>query len=75
MLLIAKIYPYGDSSYLKKDLLIVRSLVLKHLPYYNEYLNRMHIGLENIASTHLLNLFTDLSEELTFRIWDFLIGS
>jgi len=50
-------------------------LVQQELPYYNDFLNREHIGLENIIVPQLLNLFSDLSEELTFRIWDFLISA
>jgi hypothetical protein len=64
-----------ECNNLKNDLSILRWLVHKKMPHYNDYLNRNHIGLENLIGTHLLNLFTDLSEELTFRIWDYLISS
>ena len=62
ILAIAKIYPYCDAKHLKKDLLIVRNLVHTHLPFYNDSLNRLHLGLENVIASHLLNIFTDLSE-------------
>lgn len=75
VLFIARVYSYSEFTHLRNDLFILRHLVRDRLPYYNDFLNRSNIGLENLIGPHLLNLFTDLSEELTFRIWDFLISS
>ncbi len=75
ILFIGKIYPYGDYNTFRNDLFILRAVVQKYLPNYNDYLNRSNVGLQNLVGWHLLNLFTELSEELTFRIWDFIISS
>jgi hypothetical protein len=69
------LYPYSDYQQLKSDLYILRWLVQKKLPNFNDFLNRNNIGLENLISQHLLQFFTGLATELTYRIWDFLIYS
>ena len=74
VLFLAKVYPYSQPNILKNDLVALRWLAQDKLSHYNDYLNRNHIGLENIIAPHLLNFFSDLSEELTFRIWDFLVS-
>ena len=71
----ARLYPYSDYAHLKSDLYILRWLVQKKLPNFNDYLNRSNIGLENFISQHLLNFSTGLASELTYRIWDFLIAN
>jgi hypothetical protein len=75
ILFLARVYPYSQPHQLRHDLLTLRWLTQERLGHYNDGLNRQHIGLENIIAPHLLSLFADLSEELTFRIWDYLVGS
>jgi hypothetical protein len=41
----AKLYPYAEYANLKSDLYILRWLVQKKLPHFNDALNRDHIGL------------------------------
>ena len=72
---IGQLYPYSDYNNFKSDLYILRWLVQKKLSFYNDYLNRNHIGLENVIAPYLLTMFTQLSSELTYRIWDYLIAS
>ena len=41
----AKLYPYAEYTNLKSDLYILRWLVQKKLPHFNDGLNRDNIGL------------------------------
>ena len=62
VLFLSRLYPYSQPTQLKSDLITLRWLVQEKLPHYNDFLNRNHIGLENIIAPHLLNFFSDLSE-------------
>jgi hypothetical protein len=47
----------------------------KYIPQFNYLLNRKGVGLENYASSQLLEFYTALPMELGYRIWDYMVAN